>query len=117
MAENLPVLRKKLKLSQEGLADIIGSSFLTHFSPETVDYFLESKLITEKEIAMADGDVSVTVRYVLSKLKTALPKAHELLPSLLSAIKTGARRIRAAEAIPPAYNEKDFAEWAQKYES
>ena len=41
----------------------------------------------------------------------------ELLPSLLSAIKTGARRIRAAEAIPPAYNEKDFAEWAQKYES
>lgn len=92
-------------------------SFLTHFSPETVDYFLESKLITEKEIAMADGDVSVTVRYVLSKLKTALPKAHELLPSLLSAIKTGARRIRAAEAIPPAYNEKDFAEWAQKYES
>lgn len=95
----------------------VARSFLTHFSPETVDYFLESKLITEKEIAMADGDVSVTVRYVLSKLKTALPKAHELLPSLLSAIKTGARRIRAAEAIPPAYNEKDFAEWAQKYES
>lgn len=91
--------------------------FLTHFSPETVDYFLESKLITEKEVAMADGDVSVTVRYVLSKLKTALPKAHELLPSLLSTIKTGARRIRAAEAIPPVYNEKEFAEWAQKYES
>ena len=29
MAENLPVLRKKLKLSQEGLADIIGSSRYT----------------------------------------------------------------------------------------
>lgn len=91
--------------------------FLTHFAPETVDYFLESKLVTEQEIAMIDGDVDVTVRYILSKLKTALPKAHELLPSLLSTIKTGARRIRAADAIPLVYDEKQFDEWEQKYEN
>ncbi len=35
MAENLPVLRKKLKLSQEGLADIIGSSRYTVMLVET----------------------------------------------------------------------------------
>lgn len=35
MAENLPVLRKKLKLSQEGLADIIGSSRYTVMLIET----------------------------------------------------------------------------------
>lgn len=91
--------------------------FLTHLSPDTVDYFLESGLITEKEIAMADGDVSVTVRYILSKLKTALPKAHELLPPLLSTVKTAARRIKAADAIPLTYSEKEFAEWAQKYKN
>lgn len=91
--------------------------FLTHFSPETVDYFLESKLITDKEISMTDGDVSVTVRYVLSKLKSALPKAHELLPSLLTTLRAGARRVRAAESIPPTYNENEFAEWRKKYES
>ncbi len=91
--------------------------FLTHFAPETVDYFLESKLVTEQEIAMIDGDTDVTIRYILSKLKTALPKAHELLPSLLSTIKTGARRVRAADAIPLTYNEKQFGEWEQKYEN
>lgn len=35
MADNLPVLRKKLKLSQEGLADIIGSSRYTVMLIET----------------------------------------------------------------------------------
>ena len=35
MAENLPVLRKKLKLSQDGLAGIIGSSRYTVMLIET----------------------------------------------------------------------------------
>lgn len=35
MTENLPVLRKKLKLSQEGLAEIIGSSRYTVMQIET----------------------------------------------------------------------------------
>ncbi len=35
MADNLPVLRKKLKLSQEGLAKIIGSSRYTVMLIET----------------------------------------------------------------------------------
>lgn len=35
MTENLPVLRKKLKLSQEGLANLIGSSRYTVMLIET----------------------------------------------------------------------------------
>ena len=35
MTENLPVLRKKLKLSQEGLAQIIGTSRYTVMLIET----------------------------------------------------------------------------------
>lgn len=35
MTENLPVLRKKLRLSQEGLADIIGTSRHTVMLMET----------------------------------------------------------------------------------
>ena len=35
MAENLPVLRKKLKLSQERLAELIGASRYTIMSVET----------------------------------------------------------------------------------
>lgn len=35
MAENLPVLRKKLKLSQEKLAELIGASRYTIMSVET----------------------------------------------------------------------------------
>lgn len=92
-------------------------SFLTRLDPQTVDYFLDSKLVTEKEVEMADGDVSLTVGYILSKLKTALPKAHELLPSLLTALKNGAREVRASESIPSRYDEKTFAEWAERYES
>ena len=35
MAENLPVLRKKLRISQEALADLIGSSRYTVMQIET----------------------------------------------------------------------------------
>lgn len=91
--------------------------FLRNLNPAMVDYFLESKLISDKEIEMTGGDVSVTVKYILSKLKTALPKANELLPSLVSALRNGVRRAHAAEEIPVVYTEKAFSEWAEKYEN
>lgn len=63
MTENLPVLRKKLKLSQEGLAKIIGTSRYTVMLIETKkrrmtwNTFLSLVLLFEK-----NQDTSVLLR-------------------------------------------------------
>lgn len=63
MTENLPVLRKKLKLSQEGLAQIIGTSRYTVMLIETKkrrmtwNTFLSLVLLFEK-----NQDTSVLLR-------------------------------------------------------
>ena len=63
MTENLPVLRKKLKLSQEGLAQIIGTSRYTVMLIETRkrrmtwNTFLSLILLFDK-----NADTSVLIR-------------------------------------------------------
>jgi DNA-binding XRE family transcriptional regulator len=63
MTENLPVLRKKLKLSQEGLAQIIGTSRYTVMLIETRkrrmtwNTFLSLVLLFDK-----NADTSVLIR-------------------------------------------------------
>ena len=89
---------------------------LTKVDPNTVDFFMENKILTEKEIAMVDTNLSVSAGYLISKLKAVLPKSSELLPMLTATVKKAVKTITAAQNIPLVYNEDAVRAWAKNYE-
>lgn len=123
-AEKYGYTKKSLWQYQYRYFNLFGNSlvaisilrrFFSVISADDVDFFLEKKIITEKEIGMSGGNLSgVNAPYVTDKLIAALPKA-KLLPQLLSIAKQIPTLNSVFSLMPPEWDDKKVKKWEEKY--
>lgn len=93
--------------------DLIIKSFLSEVDSDDIDFFLEEKIMTEKEVA-GGGRVKYSIPELLSKLNVVKR------PRLLIPLSTALEKIILLEAVkktlPEKYNSKKVLKWKRIYD-
>lgn len=90
--------------------------YFAKVNTETVNYCVESRILSEKEMEMTGGDFSaINLQYILEKIKAIAPKIHKM-PAVIAQFRTLPSFNSVFNDMPKEYNEKDFEIWRKKYD-
>ena len=90
-------------------------AFLATLKAHNVDFLMESGLLSQTEIGMANGNMgAVNFGYVMKKLRAILPQSY-LIPAAISAMR-GIRNLKKITTRMPAiYDEAKIQSWLKIY--
>lgn len=96
------------------IVDGIIRDFMADFKGEDIDYFLEKKILSQKEIIHA-GLSHDTPKEILSKIPALIPKIY-VVPKFIKIISKFNKVNKIIKGIPEEYDEKAFEKWRKLYE-
>lgn len=91
----------------------ILKKFFGFVSGKNVDFFLEKKILTAKQLAFRTG-IPIDGEYIAHVMKTCWRVWYLFFP-LIDVFKSVPRMSAVCESIPEEFNEKRVRRWAKKY--
>lgn len=104
------------KLGHELVTIDILKNFFTCIKGSDVDYVLEKKVLSAKQLSFGDGQgLNITPEFVLRALSVAVP-LRKVIPPLIMNMKGMPIKFISAKAMPKTYDEKKVSAWLKMYE-
>ncbi len=88
--------------------------FMSDFKAEDIDYFLEKKILTQKEVRYA-GFSHDTPKEILSKIPAVLPKIY-LMPKFARLLSGFNAVNKIKNSMPENYDKESYEKWRKLYE-
>lgn len=95
--------------------DII-KNFFTYIKGSDVDYVLEKKVLSAKQLSFGDGQgLNITPEFVMRALSVAVPM-RKVIPPLVMQMKGMPLKFISAKLMPKEYDEKKVSAWIKMYD-